>query len=334
MELIDRYVYAVTRRLPTEQRADIEKELRGLIEDMLAESPDPKLDGDAAVEAVLRKLGHPALLAARYRGSEQHLIGPGLYYLYTLVLKIVLLATGGGLLIAMIVNLLNNSDVNPLLTVAQTLGSLLTGLIGAFGWVTLIFAGIERYSPEQVHTANAEMFDPQDLPHVPQKKDRIHPADPIASIIFTLIAMVIAFYVPKLIGFYWSGMPDGGMVPLFQEAVYRMYLPFIILVLAIGLIGEIAKLAAGRWTIPLSVFHFVISIPGLILTIIMFRNPNLFNPEFFTKVFAMVGTSDPMLLGLPMPQFVSRVVIGLTIFGFAVDALTTLVRVIRKAVTA
>lgn len=35
MDLINRYIYAVTQKLPESQRADIEKELQGLVEDML-----------------------------------------------------------------------------------------------------------------------------------------------------------------------------------------------------------------------------------------------------------------------------------------------------------
>ena len=31
MEIVERYIYAVTRRLPEKQREDIEKELRGRI---------------------------------------------------------------------------------------------------------------------------------------------------------------------------------------------------------------------------------------------------------------------------------------------------------------
>jgi len=332
MELIDRYVYAVTRRLPAEQRADIEQELRGLIEDMLVKETQSGLKGDAAIESVLKKLGHPALLAARYRGVDQHLIGPNVFHLYVLVLKIVLLATGGGLLIAMIVNLLTNGSTHPLTTILETIGSLFTGLIGAFGWVTLIFAAIERYSPDQIQVKGAESFDPKDLPAVPQKKDRISPADPIVAMIFTLIAMVAAFYVPRFVGIYWIGMSSDDMIPLFNESVYRMYLPFIILVLAIGLIREIAKLVAGRWTIPLSIGHLLIGIPSVVLTIVMFRNPDLFNPECFKQAFAMANMTDPMILGLAMPQFISRLIIGLTLFGFVVDAITTLVRVICKAV--
>lgn len=333
MELIDRYVYAVVKRLPAAQRGDIEKELRSLIEDMTAETVAAGQPEKTAVDTVLRKLGHPALLAAQYRGVEQHLIGPGLYYLYALVLKIVLLATGGGLLIAMLVSFIVNGGQDPLQTILETIGSLFSGLIGAFGWVTLIFAAIERYSPEKIDVAKEEAFDPKDLPEIPEKKDRIHPSDPIASMVFILIAMVLASFVPRFVGLYWTGMTDGQLIPLFQETVYRTFLPFILVTLGLALVKEIAKLVTGRWTIWLTVGALLIDIPGLILTIVMFNHPGLFNPEFFTQAFALTKSSDPLLLGLTMPLFLSRVVIGLAAFGFIVDSIKTLVMLIKKAVT-
>ena len=36
MEMVERYIYAVTKKLPEKQRSDIEQELRSLIEDMLS----------------------------------------------------------------------------------------------------------------------------------------------------------------------------------------------------------------------------------------------------------------------------------------------------------
>ena len=36
-DLIERYVYAATKRLPSKNREDVSMELRGLIDDMLTE---------------------------------------------------------------------------------------------------------------------------------------------------------------------------------------------------------------------------------------------------------------------------------------------------------
>ena len=79
-DLIDRYVYQVVRRLPQSQRADIEAELRGLIDDMLSARGGGKRED---VIAVLRELGRPAELAFRYSGSRRSLIGPEYYDTYT-----------------------------------------------------------------------------------------------------------------------------------------------------------------------------------------------------------------------------------------------------------
>lgn len=40
MAMIDRYIYAVTEKLPQTERQDIASELRGLIEDMLKAKTD------------------------------------------------------------------------------------------------------------------------------------------------------------------------------------------------------------------------------------------------------------------------------------------------------
>ena len=77
MELIDRYLHAVKFWLPKAQRDDIIAELsediRSQIEDKEAELGRKADDGDVA--AILKKCGHPLLVAQRYLPQE-HLIGP------------------------------------------------------------------------------------------------------------------------------------------------------------------------------------------------------------------------------------------------------------------
>ena len=117
--MIDRYVYDVTRRLPKNQRQDIDAELRGLIEDMMEErSPQPE---KADLEAVLTELGRPSILAAKYRGSKRFLIGPELFDVYFLVLRIVIAATAFGITVALIVGLISSPPNN----FWMTLGSIL-----------------------------------------------------------------------------------------------------------------------------------------------------------------------------------------------------------------
>ena len=69
-DLIERYLYAITRRLPAAQRADVADELRTLISDMIDErcggiAPAPK-----DVRVVLTELGTPSEMVRKYTDSE------------------------------------------------------------------------------------------------------------------------------------------------------------------------------------------------------------------------------------------------------------------------
>jgi hypothetical protein len=77
VNLIDAYVYEVTRRLPLKSREDIALELRSIIDDMLPDNPTEEEIKDA-----LSKLGDPAVLASRYLERPMYLIGPKVYDIY------------------------------------------------------------------------------------------------------------------------------------------------------------------------------------------------------------------------------------------------------------
>lgn len=67
MDLIKRYVYAVTKELPESQREEIRLELTSLIEDMVQER------GEGSVESILLELGDPKRLAEKYREKPKYI---------------------------------------------------------------------------------------------------------------------------------------------------------------------------------------------------------------------------------------------------------------------
>ena len=79
--LTDRYVDAVAAHLPEGQRADIARELRSQILEAV-EGRAPGVDPEAAEREAIMGLGHPATLAAGYRGTQRYLIGPAFYEFY------------------------------------------------------------------------------------------------------------------------------------------------------------------------------------------------------------------------------------------------------------
>ena len=54
MNLIDKYVAEVGKNLPRNQRADIEKEIRSTLMDMLEERGQASLENEAVVVALLK----------------------------------------------------------------------------------------------------------------------------------------------------------------------------------------------------------------------------------------------------------------------------------------
>lgn len=90
MTLTERYLKAVAAQLPRSQRDDIIAELADAIADrMEAREHDlsrPLTEDEQ--EAVLREIGHPLAVAARYGSGPQHVVGPELYPWWMFGLKV------------------------------------------------------------------------------------------------------------------------------------------------------------------------------------------------------------------------------------------------------
>src|SRR3979411_2964011 len=90
MEILDRYLHAVEFWLPKTQKQDIIAELSEDIRSQIEEKESAlgrKLN-DPELEAMLKQLGRPVVVANRY-SPQQYLIGPVLFPIYRFVLKIV-----------------------------------------------------------------------------------------------------------------------------------------------------------------------------------------------------------------------------------------------------
>ncbi|MDX9692506.1 MAG: hypothetical protein RBT45_08615, partial [Acholeplasmataceae bacterium] len=85
-DMIERYVYAVTRRLPENIQEEVKNELKANIYDMLDENPS-----EEDIEKVLLDLGHPRDIAAKYQPTERYLISPKYFGDYIYTLKIVVM---------------------------------------------------------------------------------------------------------------------------------------------------------------------------------------------------------------------------------------------------
>lgn len=283
MELINRYVYAVTHKLPEQQRAEIDKELRGLIEDMLEERTQESPPSPKDVEAVLAELGNPVEMADRYRGGKRYLIGPELFPSYVSVLRIVWAAIG----IALGVMFVIEAVMEPTHVLDHFVDGLVTiimGLTQGFAWVTVIFGILEYTGARKPVGKKAEPdWRPSDLPQLPDDKQRISAAEPIGSIIFSILFVVLFSYSIDLLGVWRITGGERTVIPFFDKEVFSPYLPFIWILLAVSVLKDIVKLNARRWTLRLVGMEITVTVLYLILAVFMFADPAIWNPDFMQQ---------------------------------------------------
>ncbi|RZJ95906.1 MAG: hypothetical protein EON88_08985, partial [Brevundimonas sp.] len=145
MSLLDRYLNAVAAQLPRETRDDIIAELRDELETTLearAEQKGAPLTDDE-VEAVLRDMGHPLTVAARFGAGPNVVVGPELYPWWMFgvraALTVMVFITAIGALVRVLVG-----DVEVGQAIGQGFHSLFTSGIAIVGLATIAAFIIER----------------------------------------------------------------------------------------------------------------------------------------------------------------------------------------------
>lgn len=274
-ELIDRYVYAVTRRLPARLRNDIDKELHSLIEDMLDARCGGLMPEDRDVRVILTELGTPSELAMRYMPEgRDHLIGPAYYSQYKMVTGIVLASVTFGLVLSGFISFFTDSSEALYFTLFSWIGTLITGLIAAFGAVTFIFAVFERKNIA-LNFGGSEL---DSLPPVPEKKSVIPKGEPIAGIIFSVIFCVIFLAAPQIICAKFGA--DQPFIPVFNvDLIHQLWYIFVALTI-LGIARESFKLYEGRYTKRLAIVTVVTDILSVALTLVLLSSQQILNSAF------------------------------------------------------
>lgn len=193
--LTERYVYAVTRRLPEDQRTDVGEELRGTIADRIdslaAERPDA--DSTANERLALEELGDPDRLAASYTGYRLHLIGPELYPAWKRLLKALLaVAVPSVTIVVAVIDAFSGEPFGEVLGGALALAVNLA--IEITFWVTLVFAIVERAADGGAHLSSSLSvgWDVDQLPDLPKQRGSL--SDLIAGLVWLgLIGLAIVW---------------------------------------------------------------------------------------------------------------------------------------------
>ncbi len=287
MELIKRYVYAVTRELPASQRPELEREINGLISDMLEARGVAGTPAEADVKAVLTELGDPKALADQYRGHGRYLIGPDYFHQYLSILKIVLMAVILSMGVVFLIEIINHAK-----PIVEQIGDLISSIFEAalqgFAWVTLTFVAIEYYSEKKGKPDTGETWQLKDLPELPDASLAVGRVGTAIEIIISFIILALVATSMNYFG-VWSLHDSGGttITPFFNMSVFNTYLPYVLAFLGFGILKDILVFIQGRWTLTLVLLDIAESVIGLVLTFIILTNPAIWNPDFLAGLTSM-----------------------------------------------
>lgn len=311
-QLIERYVYDVTRRLPESQREEVKKELKANIQDMLPENPN-----EEQIKEVLQSLGHPRVLANSYRETKHYLISPEWMDDYLFVLRIVLIILGIiGLLTGLIGTLVNPESTGVFAIFAEVIGktiaSIIESLFSGFAIVTLIFIGIERASKTRQLT-----LDFKRLPDLPKEKTRmIKKSGVIVSLIFTSIFGTIFLYLLSThqLNAFW--MNDAGDVTvsyaLFNYSVTDVMLPILILSFLVSIAEHIFRLFKTNWDVQVYGVYSFAKVVSAVVAIIFLNQTGLISSEITDAVADVLSISQSALYdGISTALLVLSILIGL-----------------------
>jgi hypothetical protein len=278
MELVKRYIHAVTRHLPAQQREDVAKELHATIEDMAASHSNGKKPTAKQYEAALIELGDPDKLAWEYGQTKRYLIGPKWYDVYVQLLKQLLIYIPA--IVAIVVTAINLFEGEAIAaSIVDGVGGAIATAIQICFWVTVGFIIAERTgaNPADISMKSAQ-WKPADLPHLP--KDRqISSADAITGMVG--MAAVGTFLV---IGFWTNPWSDSSIAVLNPDLWAPWGLAFLGVIIA-SVTLEAYKLKTGNWTYGVAISNVVINTTlALLLAFFVATQQHIINPEFIASM--------------------------------------------------
>ncbi|MHA6252853.1 HAAS signaling domain-containing protein [Oceanobacillus sp. CAU 1775] len=284
MDLIEKYIFAVTQKLPAAQRKDIAEELRGLIEDMLDERTQGKNVEEADIENVLIELGNPKELAQKYRGTNTFLIGPELYDSYITVLKTVMITIAAVIGSIFVIQLVFN-PIGILEHFIDLIIHIVTWVPTGFGWTTIIFALAERFTDIKAKDLQIEdKWSPKNLPEIPGKRGRIHRSEAILGIIIYTVFLLFFTFSTDFFGVWLINEDFTETIPFINTEMHTLFIIAILIILGFGVLKESLKLVHGRWNTQLVVFTLTLNIISIIVVIFMITQPNFWNPNFMEEL--------------------------------------------------
>jgi len=339
--LIDAYVSEIGHRLPRKSHADIEAEIRSILQDMLEErsqKADRPVDDEMTLD-VLKAYGAPEKVAATYQG-ERYLIGPRLYPVFLTVVRIVFpviaILAGVGAIINVAQHVASVDDV--FRTFIYVIIGLVTSAVSVLGNIVFIFAILEW----ALFRAGAKVdvkglpkekeWDPRSLTKV-SLPNQVKIGEITAEIIGCFAAIVIFNFYPQIIGFgfasngaWYVGAGNWTFIPLLSERFFY-FVPYMTLVWGLTITLDIVLLRMSRWNMLARITSIGLKVIGIIIAAVMLAGPSLIGITAESLSANLGDASAAQTLVFLLSQFVHLLVWLIIILG-SLDVIRLIYRLI------
>ena len=316
-DLIDRYIYAVTKKLPRRMREEVSKELSSLISDMLESRCGDIKPTEKDIRVVLTELGNPSDMARGYQPDQiNHLIGPDYFYAYKTILLIVIAATSFGMVLSgFILLLIGDSKIPNPFHFFEWIGNAFISIIMIFGFITAFFAIFERKGIKIDMNDN----DLSNLPSVPLKEETIPKSSTIFGIAFSIVFCILFLIIPEV----FVVISGDTFIPVFNKVSIRNMWYLFVLFTLLSLTRDLYKLHLGRYSKKLLVLSLITNSLSIIPAYLFTHTDKLINQELLdfmsSAIFSKEDASIVMLLFNNIPHIFFIIVL----FALFLDVLTT-----------
>ncbi|HYN29435.1 MAG TPA: hypothetical protein VES95_06145 [Dermatophilaceae bacterium] len=290
--LTDRYVAAVTRRLPDGSREDVGRELRATIADTVDGRP-PGTALEQAERGALEELGDPERLAARFSDAPQHLIGPTVYPHYLRVMRIVLVVVPAVATLLALLGIVLDEPATVGEGILRVLGAVATGFVQAAFWTTLVFAVMERVADEQLRAGAAPRWTVDRLEEEPGEREF-----PVAGSVVGIVGALVGATLLTMERLNPRIGESGAS--LFRPELWDLWMWWFAGLLVASALLEVAKVRVGHWTVPLAAVNLAIDLLVTVPLVWLLATGGLFDPAGTAALRDLLGwESGPVsLVGL------------------------------------
>lgn len=307
MDLIERYVQEVGRRLPRKQRVDVQDELRSLLQDMVEDQAQTKVENadEEVIVHVLREFGNPKEVAASYEPEKQYLIGPQLFPIFKVVVAIVTAVIGSLVLFGITLSVRSSEAFlqDWLTMIIRGIPDFIDSLFSSLTIVVIIFAILERTLPAEAfedanYDEDDEAWDPRKLPEPSQNK-QLSRGELIVGIVVAIFVLNLINFYPQHTGIFYFEEGSPMVLIGLSENFYTNILPWINLLLIVSIIVDLFKLYTGKLTRFVQILDLGTTLLTAVVVYILMTSGPIFGAAIETV--PVLADTFNMLLGLGLP---------------------------------